>query len=309
MAKIKNENAASQTSNNTDVRMLFHVIKNRMVFFIIPCVLVLAGLISFFVQGFNLDIDFTSGTKFDLQLNEECTSDIIKNIDKIVKDTVGVNNAVIQKTDKNGVTIKTPSLDTEKRKALTDKLKAEYKLEGKSISSDNVSPIIGKELTNNAILAVILAVLAMLVYIIIRFDYRSAIASILCLIHDMLIMLSAYTIFQIPINTIFIASILTILGYSINASIIMFDRVRENNRFKSKLSVADLVNKSIWQTMGRSINTTITTVLTIGVLFIVGVSSIKVFAGPILVGLFAGLYSSTLLAGNFYYLLRGENKK
>ena len=148
----------------------------------------------------------------------------------------------------------------------------------------------------------------MLIYIAIRFEVLSGVAAVMALIHDVLIMLSVYVIFKIPVNSSFVAAILTILGYSINATIVVFDRVRENQRLMRKEPFQNVVNTSIWQSMGRSINTTITTLVTIVLLYFMGVDAIKEFALPIIVGVLSGFYSSVFLSGNFWIMLKKARK-
>ncbi|MPN35210.1 Protein translocase subunit SecF [bioreactor metagenome] len=144
----------------------------------------------------------------------------------------------------------------------------------------------------------------MLVYITIRFEAITGISAVLCLLHDLLVILTAYTLFRIPMSTTFIAAILTILGYSINATIIVFDRVRENMKLIRKTGFADIVNKSIWQTFARSVNTSLTTLFTVLILYFLGVPSIKAFALPIIIGIVAGTYSSVFMSGNIWVLLK-----
>ena len=165
-------------------------------------------------------------------------------------------------------------------------------------STDTVSAEVSDDLKKTAIMASIIAVVLMLIYIAFRFQVSSAFAAILCLVHDLFVMVAAYSLFQIPVNSTIIAALLTILGYSINATIIIFDRIRENDK-KMGRSVAfpDKVDDGIRSTLWRSLNTTITTLLTIGMVYIMGVSSIKNFALPLIVGIVAGLFSSVCLAG------------
>lgn len=149
----------------------------------------------------------------------------------------------------------------------------------------------------------------MLVYISFRFDFKSGLAAIVALIHDVLVMLSAYVIFQIPVNMNFIAAVLTILGYSINATIVVFDRIRENRKLMRKNSFGDVVNFSVWQSMTRSVNTTLTTLFTVLMVAILGVASIRNFAIPICVGVIAGLYSSVCLSGPVWAKFMAAGKK
>ena len=164
-------------------------------------------------------------------------------------------------------------------------------------SVDSISETVGKELWKSAATSIAIAALLMLLYITFRFEVLSGLSAVIALIHDLLIMISFYVIFRVPVNTSFIAAILTILGYSINATIVIFDRIRENARFAKKVPFAETVNKSIWQTLNRSINTSLTTLFTLVVLYIIGVQSIKEFALPLIVGIVAGTYSSVFISG------------
>ena len=210
---------------------------------------------------------------------------------------------------KTQASIKSLELYSKQRDKATTALKEKYGLDDNAILSvDSVSATVGSELKRNALVGSLIAVLLMLVYISFRFEVLSGCAAVCALIHDVLIMLSVYTIFQIPVDTSLIAALLTILGYSINATIILFDRVRENTRLKRKESFENIMNLSVRQTLGRSINTTVTTLIVLVVLWIMGVESIKVFTIPILVGVVAGLYSSVLLSGNFWIFFKKLRK-
>lgn len=172
------------------------------------------------------------------------------------------------------------------------------------ISASLVGGTISGELRRSAIIASIIAVVIMLIYITIRFDFHSGLAAITCLVHDIFVMLVAYSLFAIPMNSTMIAALLTILGYSINATIIIFDRIRENKKKIGSSDFEEIVNVSINQTMKRSIFTTITTFVTITALYVLGVESIKQFALPIMVGIVAGFFSSVCLAGNLWNIYK-----
>ena len=174
-------------------------------------------------------------------------------------------------------------------------------------SIDNVSASMGKDLWKSAATSILFAVILMLIYITFRFELLTGISAVVALCHDILVMLCFYVLFKIPVNTSFIAALLTILGYSINATIVVFDKIRENTRFAKKESFANIVNKSIWQTIARSINTSITTLIVLVALYIMGVPSIKEFALPLIVGVICGCYSSVFIAGNIWVLLKGKN--
>ncbi len=176
-------------------------------------------------------------------------------------------------------------------------------------STNTVSAEVSGSLKESAILATAVAILLMLVYIALRFEIRSSFAAIVCLAHDVLVMLLAYSVFQIPVGSTVIAAVLTILGYSINATIVIFDRIRENIKKMPGASFEEKVDSGIKSTLWRSLNTTITTLLTIGLIYFLGVTSIKNFALPLIVGIIAGAYSSICLAGNLWYVLKSKKSK
>lgn len=166
--------------------------------------------------------------------------------------------------------------------------------------NEDVSPTVGSDLQRAAILAAAVAIVLMLIYIAFRFELTSGLAAITCLVHDMLIMISVFVIFRLPVDGNFIAAVLTILGYSINASIIVFDRVRENLHAARRETFEEVAEKSVWQTMGRTINTTLTTIFAVGTIYVLGVTSLKDFTLPLLIGFVAGAYSSIFLASSLW---------
>ena len=282
---------------------MFDIIEKRKIFFAVPILVILIGIICFAVNGgLNTDIDFTGGTAIYVDLgaeyNETAIRDCIDPID-------GVTVSSVQKTDGTSAVVKTTSIGTELREKVTEELKKVFP-DSNVMSIDNVSASVGKDLWTNAALSIIIVAAAMLVYITFRFELLSGISAVLTLIHDMLIMISIYAIFRFPVNTSFVAAILTILGYSINATIVIFDRVRENARFMKKSEFKEVVNTSIWQSMGRSINTSLTTLITIAAVYLLGVPSIKDFALPLIIGVVAGTYSSIFIAGQFWVMFKGK---
>lgn len=282
---------------------MFDIIEKRKIFFAVPILIILIGIICFAVNGgLNTDIDFTGGTAIYVDLgaeyNEVAIRDCINPID-------GVTVSSVQKTDGTSAVVKTTSIDTELREKVTEELKKAFP-DSNVMSVDNVSASVGKDLWTNAALSIIIVAAAMLIYITFRFELLSGISAVLTLIHDMLIMISIYAIFRFPVNTSFVAAILTILGYSINATIVIFDRVRENARFMKKSEFKEVVNTSIWQSMGRSINTSLTTLITITAVYLLGVPSIKDFALPLIIGIVAGTYSSIFIAGQFWVMFKGK---
>ncbi len=291
---------------------MINFVGKKKIFFIISAVIILAGIVSMIVQSLNFDIDFTGGTSMDVKIGTAYTQEIESDLKKIVKDTTGMD-AQIQKTG-NGdeAYIRTKEIGTEVREKLFDAISEKY--EGSElVSADNVGQTMSTTILTNALLALVIAIALMLVYIAIRFNFSSGLSAVIALAHDVLVMLAVYSIFRIPVNSSFIAAVLTIVGYSINATIIVFDRVREERKKESDFEVA--VNTGITKSITRAINTSLTTLFTIGALYVFGVDDIREFALPIIIGIFAGAYSSLCLAGSVWATLdaaftkRKGNKK
>lgn len=286
---------------------MFKIIENRKIFFIIPAIIIIAGIVGLIIHGgFNMGIDFTGGSQINVTLasdfDEKAIRDAVSKVDGVEISSVTKAGDV----GENGAIITTNELTSEQKVAVQDAITES--LSGSTINSvDNVSASMGSDLWSNAAMSVMIAVILMLIYITFRFELLTGLSAVLALIHDMLIMLSVYAIFDLTINTSFIAAILTILGYSINATIVVFDRIRENTRFIKKESFVDIANRSIWQTMARSINTSVTTLITLVVLYILGVASIKEFAFPLIVGVVCGCYSSVFLASQFWVIFKGKS--
>ncbi|MBE6701119.1 MAG: protein translocase subunit SecF [Ruminococcaceae bacterium] len=177
------------------------------------------------------------------------------------------------------------------------------------LSESRIGASISNEIKRSAVIATVIAVILMLVYITVRFEFRSALAAICCLAFDITVVISSYAILQIPVSSNTIAVLLTILGYSINATIIIFDRVRENRKKMGRTHISQIMNMSIRQTLNRSVFTTITTLLTIGAIYVLGVHSIKEFSLPIIVGLVSGLFSSVFLSCSFWYTFSKKSVK
>lgn len=289
--------------------MMNKVVENRKIYFLISAVLILAGIVMYFVNGgFVQDVDFVGGMTMYVEMGKEVNLDEVA---QLVQDaTPPIANPTVQQSDGTQIVIKTTPIDTEVREKVQTAIIEKYELDGSAILSvDNVDATIGSELRTQALFAAIVAALLMLVYITIRFTFKTGIAAVVALIHDVLIMLAVYAAFKIPVNSSFIAAILTIIGYSINNTIVVFDRIRENVKKNKKTPFNEIINTSLKQTLGRSINTTITTLLTVVMIYALGVNSIREFAFPIIVGLLAGAYSSLFIAGSVWYMLDELHKK
>ena len=282
------------------------------IFFIFSAVLIVISIVSLLVQGLNLGIDFTGGSTLSFELNGTKYDKAVEaRITELVKVNSDAKDIVVQKVGDSGVSIKTTELTNEQSKAVVDAIKAEYKLEQKHVSEvEKVDGNVSKRLIADSLKAIVLAVALMLLYITWRFDFKSGTCAVIALTHDVIIMLGFYSLFRFTVNTSFIAAILTILGYSINATIIVFDRVRENSRLaKKSTTVNDIADDAITNSYLRAINSSITTLLTICVLYVMGVDSIKEFALPIIVGIVAGTYSSLFLAAPVWAAWKNSAKK
>lgn len=284
-----------------------NIIKNRKIYIALSLIVIAIGLCFMFYnksQGkgfFNYDIQFTGGTSIEVNVGKQFEN---TEFNELYKTTINVENAQVQKIG-NGesVTIKTRSLSQEERVLITEAIKKKYNITDDNLSVRDISATISNEMKQKSFLAVILSCLAMLLYVSFRFkDIKIGASSILALIHDALIVLSFYAIFRIPLNEAFIAAILTVLGYSINATIIIFDRLRENRRRGAKSS-EELMNSSINQSLRRSLFTSLTTFFTVIGLYIFGVESVKIFALPIAIGIICGTYSSIFIAGSIWYII------
>ncbi len=286
---------------------MFNIIEKRKILFAIPCAIILVGIICYFIfGGLNTDIDFTGGTAMEIELGEKFNENAIRDAAAAVD---GVKVSSVQSSGANRAIIKTAELPHETLVKVQDAIKKAFP-DSEIVSVDSVDATMGKEMWWSAIKAISIAVILMLVYIWFRFTLFSGISAVLALCHDVIIILAFYAIFQFPVNSTFIAAILTIVGYSINATIVVFDRVRENRKIMRKESFSNIVNKSIWQTLGRSINTSVTTLITLICLYVLGVTSIKQFILPLVIGVLCGTFSSVFIAGQFWVMLRSakENK-
>ena len=294
----------------------FNYVKSRKYFLIVVSVVAVIGVVSFGFLGFNPDVDFTGGTTMQIDFASALVSrgestisnDMLDEITETVKgaatedgSALGVLVSSAQRADGTQVVLKLSELDMDGRNAVFGALQEQFGLaEDDLISASNVGATVSAEIRRDAVIATVVAIVLMLVYISIRFDFHSGLAAVICLAHDVFVMIVVYSIFQIPLNTNMIAALLTILGYSINATIVLFDRIRENRTKLAGDGFEAVVNTSIHQTFLRSLNTTVTTFVTIAMVFILGVSSIRQFALPLMVGVVAGIFSSVCLAGNLW---------
>ncbi len=284
-----------------------NIVQNRKIWFSISGVVLIVGLVLGLIRGVNVGIDFTGGTLMEIELHKYIPTKEIREItDKYDK---GANISMLG-TDKTTVQIRmNEDFNNEERKEIFAEFQAKYDLnEEDLLRADQFGPSVGKEITKKALLAIVISVIGMLVYITFRFEFSFAISAIIALTHDVLIVLSMYSILQVPINSSFVAAVLTILGYSINDTIVIFDRIRENSKFTKKIDYVKIANESIAQSLTRSINTSLTTLITLLALYILGVEQIREFALPLIVGVVAGTYSSIFIASPLWVMIKQSRK-
>ena len=254
----------------------------------------------------NYSMEFKGGTSTNVTFNEDMSlEDISSKVVPVVENVTGDAQVQTQKVaGTNEVIIKTKTLSVEERQNLDQAMVDNFGVEAEKITAESISGAISKEMKQDAFIAVIIATICMLLYIWFRFkDIKFAGSAVLALLHDVLVVLTFYSLLKWSVGSTFIACMLTIVGYSINATIVIFDRIRENLKVNSKMELSEIVNLSITQTFTRSINTSLTTFVMVFVLFILGVSSIREFALPLMVGIVCGTYSSVCITGSLWYVM------
>ncbi|HWJ02639.1 MAG TPA: protein translocase subunit SecF, partial [Verrucomicrobiae bacterium] len=227
-------------------------------------------------------------------------------------ESVGIVGSHVQTYDNTKAIIKTKDLDVAERDKLLQALEQKVgKIDRENIKEDKVGPAIGRELTQNAIWALLIAFVGMVIYLTIRFEFLFGISAVIAILHDVLVTIGIFSIFQWEIDSSFVAAILTVVGYSINDTVVIFDRIRENQeKLKRGDSYEEMVEKSVWQTMARSINTVVTVLITLFAIFALGGSSTKVFALAMLIGVFSGAYSSIFNASQILVELKNwQNRR
>ncbi|HAT82319.1 protein translocase subunit SecD [uncultured Eubacterium sp.] len=283
------------------VKKQFRFIQHRKIFYCASAAVILCGLVFLGVRGFNYGIDFTGGTSIEMNMGQKVS---IPKVEKTISEFKLDPSIVYSGEGQKNVIIKTTKgLTTPQRKAVTDKLRSAYGLGEKSIiSSQEFGATVGKEIRNNAIKSILIAAFFMLLYIIFRFKtWKYGVAAIAGIGHDVLVMIAFYAIFGVTVNNPFIAAILTIVGYSINDTIVIFDRVRENRHIMRNTPVGEVLDTSINQTLNRSIMTSLTTVVSIIPLLVMVSGTLAQFVLPLMVGVLCGTYSSIFLCSPLYY--------
>lgn len=282
---------------------MFKIIEKSKILISISLIVILIGIGFICFRGLNFGIDFKGGTEVSIKLNDSINKE---EVDTIVKGYAPDANTTI--SDSYEYEIKSADLDSNKVSSIMNDLKGKYSLEDSALISQNeIGASVGKELTKNSLLALFAAFIVMLIYIAIRFEFKFGVAALIATIHDILITVSVYAIFNIPVNTPFIAAVLTIVGYSMNDTIVIFDRIRENTKIMRRADPTEVANTSLTETMSRSIYTSLSTLMTIIAMDIL-VPSVRQFTIPLIVGIIAGAYSSIFIASPVWVYLKDRIK-
>lgn len=297
-------------------RKSINFIGRKAVFFTVSVAVIAAGFITMAVNkvngkgALNFGLDFMGGTSTTVDFGKDYTiEEIEKDIVPYVADVVGDNDIVASKVEgTTQITIKTRTLNLDERESLNSMFVDQFGIKEDTIQSQSISSTISGEMRSDAIIAVLISSICMLIYIWFRFkDIRFATSAIAALLHDVLVVLTVYAVLRISVGNTFIACMLTIIGYSINDTIVIFDRIRENMskvKIQNKDDLKEVANKSLTQTLSRSINTSITTFVMVFLLYLLGVSSIRDFALPMIAGLVCGAYSSICIATQLWYVMK-----
>ncbi|MCP1355366.1 protein translocase subunit SecF [Aneurinibacillus migulanus] len=288
----------------------FDFVKHRKKYFIVSALLIIAGIVSLMTMGLNLGVDFKSGTRVQVQIGQTFKeADVKQAVEQIGLHSGSITTAG-DKKDMAVIQFAEPIHKDEFAK-LTKAMENKYG-KGVSLQESTVNPIISQELARSALYSVLLASVGIVLYITIRFEFRFAVSSVLALLHNVFLVITLFSIFQIEVELTFIAAILTIVGYSIHDNIIIFDRIRDNlkhAKLKTVQDVEDVVNHSIDQTLARSINTVLTVVICAAALYIFGGESIRHFTLALIIGLIFGAYSSIFIASQIWVSWREADLK
>lgn len=286
---------------------MLKIVEKTKIWFLCSLIVIAVGMGFLAVNGLNYGIDFAGGTLLQVDLKQPVNAVEVRGIaEKYAKDVL------VSAVDSTSVSIRSSELSSDqsgKIDQLKDEMNKKYNLKEDSWSTEIVGPSIGNELRQKAVYALLAAAAAMLIYVAIRFEIRFGVAAVLALVHDILVTLSVYAILQIPVNSSFIAAVLTIVGYSINDTIVIFDRIRENMKSMRRVSYEELADVSITETMARSINTVLTTLFTITAVYFIGVSAVKELALPLIIGIISGCYSSIFIASPIWVLWKNADKR
>ncbi|AJA48293.1 protein translocase subunit SecF [Clostridium pasteurianum DSM 525 = ATCC 6013] len=287
---------------------MIKVVENRKIWFTISAILIIISIGFTAYRGLNFGIDFRGGTIIQININKDFNKE---DADKIIQKYVKANEFETTKANNKelDIRINSEAISDENSTKLFNDIKEKYKLKDSNlINRERIGATVGNELIKKAVISLAVSMVLMLAFIAYRFEFKFGLAAVIALIHDILITLGVYAIGNLPINTPFIAAILTIIGYSIADTIVIFDRIRENQRKLRGKDLIEMADISIYQTVGRSICTVTTTIVTITCVHIF-VPSVREFTLPILVGIASGCYSSIFIASPVWFLLKKRANK
>ncbi len=285
----------------------FSIVKHAKIFFSITAVVLIVGLVSMFTRGFNLGIDFTGGSILDIKFDQPVSVAQVRTVlsdHQLGSSVIQLGSSDQQVETSQSVLIRTGIISDSQRVEVMNDLTSRL---GKNevLRVENVGATVGGDLVKSAIGAVVLSWVLMIIYITIRFELRFALAAIVALIIDVLVTLTWFSVLHLEIDSSFVAALLTVVGYSVNGTIVVFDRIRENlHTHRRSESLGDLVDTSIWQTMTRSVYTTLTTLFAVVAIFLFGGETIHNFSFAMLVGFGSGFYTSTFLAGSMWLFFK-----
>ena len=285
--------------------MNFDFIGKRKFAYVLSCVIIIAGIISLFVQGLNFGVDFTGGSVYQIQFEEKMD---IAELRSDLGD-IGYDGAQLQEMDNNTFQLRTEFMDQTAQDAFVSELTDAVGTPFEVLPVNAVGPSVGQEILLSGVLALVIAIVLMIVYITVRFQWRFALAGNIALFHDILITIGIFSIFQLEVNSNFVAAILTIFGYSINDTIVVFDRIRERLGAVKRDELAQTVNYGIQSTLRRSLFTSLTTLIPIVSVFFLGGDTTRLFVLALIIGIVSGTYSSIFVASPLWYDFSMKTKK
>jgi len=286
---VKINLSGSERGNKVDI------LGKRKIWYTISITVITIGLLFLLINGLNLGIDFNGGTLMEFSFTENVTVEEVRGVLERIEIAADSKIQQAESAGEHGVIIRAKTLDSEEIVKVDNAIKKEFE-SAEMLRTEMVGPTIGRELRINALLAMIAASIAIVAYISFRFEFRFAAVSIITLMHDVLITIGVFAILGRELNTPFVAALLTIIGYSINDTIVIFDRIRENMKMMHKASFIKQANSAVVDTLPRSINTSITTLITILAIYFFGGASIQTFMLALFIGMFSGTYSSIFVA-------------
>ncbi|WP_168121645.1 protein translocase subunit SecF [Paenibacillus sp. HB172176] len=296
---------------NYNTKIRYDIIRNKNKFLYFSLALTIVGILSLIIFHLNLGVDFKAGTNMDISVSKSATQTEVNDV--LAAEGYAKATPTVGGSGNERISIRFDEvLDNDQKNKVLDAFKAKY---GDDLTSEVniVSPDIARELGVKTIWAILIASVGIMLYVMIRFEWRFALAANISILYDSFIVIAIFSIFRLEVDLPFIAAVLTTLGYSINDKIVIFDRIRENLRFaqlKTDDQLVELVNASIWQTMARNIYTVLTVVIVTLSIFLLGSSSIKLFSLALLIGLISGAYSTICIASPLWLMLkRGQKQK